>query len=90
MVGIKPRERFELNALNTIAVMVDRGLGVSLVPDWARPWPEGLRLVRIALPKAFEPRRIGVLWTRSTIRIRLVKAFLQEAQAASSKKRQPE
>ena len=32
--GIVPRERFELNGLNAIAVMVDRGLGVSLVPDW--------------------------------------------------------
>ena len=78
--GITPHERFELNALNAIAVMVDRGLGVSLVPDWARPWPEGLRLVKLALPKAFEPRRIGVVWSRSTIRIRLVKAFIQEAQ----------
>ena len=39
--GIEPQERFELNALNAIAVMVDRGLGVSLVPDWLRPWPEG-------------------------------------------------
>ena len=80
MVGIKPRERFELNALNAIAVMVDRGLGVSLVPDWARPWPEGLQLVRLRLPRAFEPRRMGVVWSRSTIRIRLVTAFLQEAQ----------
>jgi DNA-binding transcriptional LysR family regulator len=83
MVGIEPRERFELNALNAIAVMVDRGLGVSLVPDWARPWPEGLRVVRIPLPRQFEPRRVGVIWSRSTIRIRLVKAFLEEAQAAS-------
>ena len=80
--GIVPRERFELNALGAIAVMVDRGLGVSLVPDWARPWPEGLNLVRIPLPMAFEPRRIGVVWSRSTIRIRLVQAFLQEARAA--------
>ena len=87
LVGIKPRERFELNALNAIAVMVDRGLGVSLVPDWARPWPEGLRVARIALPIPFEPRRVGVLWTRSTIRIRLVKAFLQEAQPLLAKKR---
>ena len=87
MVGIKPRERFELNALNAIAVMVDRGLGVSLVPDWARPWPEGLRLALIPLPRAFEPRRIGVLWARSTIRLRLVTAFLEEALAASPKKR---
>jgi len=83
-VGIKPRERFELNALNAIAVMVDRGLGVSLVPDWARPWPEGLRVVRLSLPRATEPRRVGVLWTRSTIRIRLVMSFLEEAQAAAS------
>lgn len=82
LVGITPRERFELNALNAIAVMVDRGLGVSLVPDWARPWPEGLNLVRIPLPRPFEPRRIGIVWSRSTIRIRVVKAFLQESRTA--------
>ena len=82
LAGIVPRERFELNALNAIAVMVDRGLGVSLVPDWARPWPEGLRLVRIPLPHDFEPRRVGVVWSRSTIRIRLVTVFVQECRAA--------
>ena len=82
LVGITPRERFELNALNAIAVMVDRGLGVSLVPDWARPWPEGLNLVRIPLPRPFEPRRIGIVWSRSTIRIRVVKAFLHESRVA--------
>ena len=82
MAGIVPRERFELNALNAIAVMVDRGLGVSLVPDWARPWPEGLRLARIPLPRPFEPRRIGVVWSRSTVRIRLVTAFLRESRVA--------
>ncbi len=82
MVGIVPKERFELNALNAIAVMVDRGLGVSIVPDWARPWPEGLKLVRMPLPRPFEPRRIGVVWSRATIRIRLVTAFLQESRAA--------
>ncbi|MBF8292448.1 MAG: LysR family transcriptional regulator [Steroidobacteraceae bacterium] len=81
MAKIKPRERFELNALNAIAVMVDRGLGVSLVPDWARPWPEGLRLVRLPLPLPIAPRRIGVVWSRSTIRIRLILAFLDDALA---------
>ena len=78
---IVPHERFELNALNAIAVMVDRGLGVSLVPDWARPWPEGLDLVRLPLPLPCEPRRIGVVWSRATIRRRLVVAFLREAKA---------
>ena len=81
-VGIVPQERFELNALNAIAVMVDRGLGVSLVPDWAPPWPEGLRLVRMPLPEICVPRRIGVVWSRSTIRISLVNVLLQESLAA--------
>lgn len=80
--GIVPRERFELNALNAIAVMVDRGLGVSLVPDWAKPWPEGLNLVRIALPQPSEPRRIGMVWSRSSVRIRLVNVLLEEGRAA--------
>jgi DNA-binding transcriptional LysR family regulator len=78
-VGITPRERFEVNALNAIAVMVDRGLGVSLVPDWARPWPEGLRLARIPLPQESEPRRIGVIWSRASVRLRLVNVLLQES-----------
>ena len=89
--GIVPVERFELNALNAIAVMVDRGLGVSLVPDWARPWPEGLKLACLPLPLPSEPRRMGVVWSRATVRIRLVNAFLEEARrqarrAASKKK----
>ncbi|CAN7262040.1 MULTISPECIES: LysR family transcriptional regulator [unclassified Variovorax] len=79
--GIKPRERFELNALGAIAVMVDRGLGVSLVPDWIRPWPEGLRLTRIPLPLPFEPRRIGLIWSRASLRLRLVEAVREEAMA---------
>jgi DNA-binding transcriptional LysR family regulator len=80
--GIVPRERFELNALNAIAVMVDRGLGVSLVPDWAKPWPEGLDLVRMPLPNASEPRRIGIVWSRSSVRVRLVTVLLQESRRA--------
>jgi DNA-binding transcriptional LysR family regulator len=78
-VGITPHERFEVNALNAIAVMVDRGLGVSLVPDWARPWPEGLRLARIPLPQASVPRRIGVIWSRASVRLRLVNVLLDES-----------
>ena len=80
--GIVPRERFELNALNAIAVMVDRGLGVSLVPDWAQPWPEGLQLVRIPLPNPAVPRRIGIVWSRSSVRVRLVTVLLQESRKA--------
>ncbi len=80
--GIVPRERFELNALNAIAVMVDRGLGVSLVPDWAKPWPEGLSVVSIPLPEASEPRRIGMVWSRASVRLRQVNVLLEEARTA--------
>lgn len=84
--GIVPRERFELNALNAIAVMVDRGLGVSLVPDWAQPWPEGLQLARIPLPNPAVPRRIGIVWSRSSVRVRLVTVLLQESRKAMQAK----
>ena len=80
-VGIVPHERFELNALNAIAVMVDRGLGVSLVPDWSPPWPEGLHLARLPLPQESTPRRIGIIWSRATVRLRLVTVLLQESRA---------
>ena len=81
--GITPHERFELNALNAIAVMVDRGLGVSIVPDWSPPWPEGISVVRLPLPTPENGRKIGVVWSRATIRKRLVSALLEEAIVAS-------
>ena len=80
--GIVPRERFELNALNSIAVMVDRGLGVSLVPDWAPPWPAGLEIVRLPLPKPVIARRIGIVWSLGTVRMRLVRVLREESEKA--------
>jgi len=79
---LRPRERFELDALDAIAVMVDRGLGVSLVPDWAPPWPSGLSLRKLPLPGPCPPRRIGLLWTRNPARARLIRAFLDHGLGA--------
>jgi len=83
-LGIAPRERFELNALNAIAMMVDRGLGVSIVPDWTPPWPEGIDIVRLQLPERRVGRRIGIVWSRSSVRMRLVTAFLNESARLSA------
>jgi DNA-binding transcriptional LysR family regulator len=80
--GIRPRERFEIDSIEAIAVMVDRGLGVSLLPDWARPWPESLSLAKTPLPDASFARRIGLVWPRASLRLRLVRAFLEQAAAA--------
>jgi DNA-binding transcriptional LysR family regulator len=81
-VGIRPRELFEIDQFDPIAVMVDRGLGVSLLPDWAPPWPEGLSLAKLPVPggRSFA-RRIGLIWPRASLRLRLVKAFLEQAAA---------
>jgi DNA-binding transcriptional LysR family regulator len=77
--GIRPRDRFELDGLEAIAVLVDRGLGVSLVPDWAPPWPEGLSLAKLQVRDQSFSRRMGLVWTRASLRLRLVQAFLEAA-----------
>lgn len=78
-VGIVAHERFELSSLLAIAMMVDRGLGVSIVPDIASPLLSGQRVAKIALPMASEPRRFGILWLRSSPRLRLIQGFVQSA-----------
>lgn len=77
--NIRPRQDFELDSLEAIVVMVSEGLGVSLIPEWAPPWPEGLRIARLALEQA--PRRETVLvWSRSPSRTHLI-ALLRNAVA---------
>jgi DNA-binding transcriptional LysR family regulator len=88
-IRIKPKDRYELDGLELIAVMVDRGLGVSLLPDWAPPWPEGLSLRKLALPNRSLVRRTGLLWNRASLRARLVRAFLEQAQFALKRRRHP-
>jgi DNA-binding transcriptional LysR family regulator len=80
--GLQPRERFEMDGPEAIAVMVDRGLGVSILPDWAPPWPAGLNLRKISLPDRRFVRRIGLLWMRGSLRASLINVFLEEAMRA--------
>jgi DNA-binding transcriptional LysR family regulator len=80
--GLQPRERFEMDGPEAIAVMVDRGLGVSILPDWAPPWPAGLTLRKISLPDRSFVRRIGLLWMRGSLRTGLIQAFLEQAMKA--------
>lgn len=85
--GIRPHERFEIDGIEAITVMVDRGLGVSLLPDWAPPWPEGLKLAKLPVPDRSFDRRIGLLWARSSLRLRLVHAFMEQAALAAERTR---
>ena len=74
-VGIRPRMRFELDALEAIAIMVDRGLGVSLVPNWPPRWMDSLAVRVLELPPPVPERHVGLLWRRVSPRIRLVTAL---------------
>ncbi len=78
-LGIVPAERFELDALEAIAVMVDGGLGISIVPEWAGPWPEGLRLTRIALPPPVPVRALGLLSRRGSAQTHLIRKLTEIA-----------
>lgn len=84
--GIVPQERFELSSLLAIAMMVDRGLGVSLVPDIASPLLDGQRVAKIALPLPSEPRCFGVLWQRASPRLRLIQGFVDSARMVTEGK----
>ena len=74
--GIKVREWLELDALDAIAALVSRGLGVAIVPDWAPPWPAGLALEKRILPGG-AMRQTGVVWNLSGARIAAVRAFVE-------------
>jgi len=84
--GIVPQERFELSSLLAIAMMVDRGLGVSVVPDIASPLLDGQRIVKIPLPLPSETRRFGILWMRSSPRLRLIHGFVESAALVTAAK----
>jgi DNA-binding transcriptional LysR family regulator len=78
--SLRPRQRCELDGLDAIAVLVDRGLGVSLVPDWLSARFAGLSLAKWPVPHPFPKRAVGLLWNRSSARVRLVRAFLEAAE----------
>ncbi|MPM62245.1 hypothetical protein SDC9_109111 [bioreactor metagenome] len=78
---IVPQERFELSSLAAIAMMVDRGLGVALVPDTALNLPDGQSVVRLPLPDATQSRRFGVMWLRSSARLPLIHKVVGSARS---------
>jgi DNA-binding transcriptional LysR family regulator len=57
---ILPREWLELDSLEAISVMVEAGLGVSIMPNWSSPLLDNLRVARLPLRGA-PSREIGLL-----------------------------
>jgi DNA-binding transcriptional LysR family regulator len=76
---LHPRQRLEIDGLLAIATLVDKGLGVSLVPDWPSLWKSGLAIARVPLPERAPVRRIGLTIARQSPRFALVKLFAEAA-----------
>ena len=77
--GIVPRERFEISSLAAIAMLVGRGVGVSIAPDAATAWWTTLPVARLALPQASEARRFGMIWPRASARTRAIEVLVEHA-----------
>lgn len=81
---IHPIDRIELNSIMAIALLVERGLGVGLVPDIGQGLA-GPNLCKLAVPEvagasAPPPRELGLLWRHRSPRARWVRTLLQCAQ----------
>jgi DNA-binding transcriptional LysR family regulator len=59
---IQPRQRIELDELHALDLLVGLGLGVSLIPDWARAAPLPENVVALQLPGEAPNRVIGFAW----------------------------
>lgn len=74
--GIRPKEWLELDSLEAIALMVEAGLGVSVMPDLHAPFYQKVQVARLPLNDA--PRReIGLLWPRNTPASKLLRLILE-------------
>ena len=82
-VGVVPNVRFELGSLDAISLLVDRGLGVSIVPDWFGPRLAGINVKTLPLPAPTPVREIGLIQMRGNARSRLIDVFLASARACS-------
>lgn len=68
-------EWLELDALDAIVTLVDRGMGVAIIPDWAPPWPAGVDIERVVLASGGS-RLTGVMWNLSSAALAAVGAFV--------------
>jgi DNA-binding transcriptional LysR family regulator len=76
-LGLKPQEKFELDGLEAIAALVEKGLGVSLVPDSYPLTHISRSLVKVSLGKGRPYREIIFISSRSSTNARFLETFCQ-------------
>ena len=77
--GIVPHERFEISSLAAIAMLVARGVGVSVAPDAATAWWPTLPVVRLPLPNPSQARCFGIVWQRASPRASSIEVLADHA-----------
>lgn len=82
--GVRPKVRFELDGIESIAKLVSEGLGVSVLPDWPVVGRQAMGLKRWALPQPCPWRTVGALWLRASVRSPLAQAFVGMAEPPRS------
>ncbi len=80
--GIRPHLRLEIDGVMAVASLIEQGLGVSLLPDWAPMWTSGLGIVQLPLPGRVPMRRVGLVWDVQGPRASLAQKILVDARAA--------
>lgn len=78
---IQPRQRIELDELQALDLLVGLGLGVSLVPDWARAAPLPENVVSLQLPGEVPNRAIGFAWPAGSAHAAFVDLLTRELRA---------
>ncbi|NYT84842.1 LysR substrate-binding domain-containing protein [Pollutimonas harenae] len=77
--SIFPRQRLEIDSLLTIVSLVERGVGVSLVPDSFSISYREHQLTKLSLPNRTPIRRIGMIWNKQGPRLALAQALVNHA-----------
>lgn len=79
---ILPQQRLEVDSLLTIVALVERGLGVALVPDSLSIGAQANQIVRTSLPERTPIRRIGMIWGLQGPHTAIAEALVRHAEDA--------
>lgn len=75
--GIAVQSSIELDSLDGIVAMVAAGLGVSIIPDWYGPRPQGCEIVQIRLLAPTPERHVGLYSRTASPKQELVDLFME-------------
>lgn len=76
---LHPRQRIEIDSLLTIVALVERGIGVSLVPDSFSIAYDGRKLKKLPVPGRTPLRRISMVWNRHSPRLGIISSMVEQA-----------